>query len=106
MNGELDFTQSLRERVRLLRGVPATVFESLKPKISFTPGAKELCKALKVMGYKLAVLSGGFLPLANYVKDELGLDYAHANQVKNVIQVVVGVHITNSEVVGSKRGWK
>ena len=81
MNGELDFTQSLRERVALLQGVPSDVFDKLKSVITFTPGARDLCKALKNLGYKLAVLSGGFIPLANYVKDELGLDYAYANQV-------------------------
>jgi phosphoserine phosphatase len=81
MNGEIDFSESLRQRVALLKGVPATVFEDLKSVISFTPGARELCKALKMLGYKLAVLSGGFIPLANYVKEELGLDYAYANQV-------------------------
>jgi phosphoserine phosphatase len=81
MNGELDFTQSLRSRVALLKGAPASVFEDLKSVITFTPGARELCKALKTLGFKLAVLSGGFIPLANYIKEELGLDYAFANQV-------------------------
>lgn len=81
MNGELDFTESLRQRVALLEGTPVTVFESLKPSITFTPGARELTKALKTLGYKMAVLSGGFMPLADYVKEELGLDYAYANMV-------------------------
>ena len=81
MNGELDFTASLRQRVALLKGVPASVFEDLKPVITLTPGAKELCKALKTLGYTLAVLSGGFQPLADHIKAELGLDYAFANQV-------------------------
>ncbi|KAL7274007.1 Phosphoserine phosphatase [Rhizina undulata] len=81
MNGELDFTQSLKERVALLKGVPSTVFESLKSVITFTPGARDLCRVLKRLGFKIAVLSGGFIPLANYVKEELGLDYAYANQL-------------------------
>ncbi|KAF8454761.1 HAD-like domain-containing protein [Terfezia claveryi] len=81
MNGELDFTQSLQARVALLKGVPSDVFEKLKPVITFTPGARELCKALKALGFKLAVLSGGFIPLANHVMSELGLDYAYANQL-------------------------
>ncbi|KAI5801404.1 HAD-like domain-containing protein [Peziza echinospora] len=81
MNGELDFTASLKARVALLKGVPATVFEDLKSVITFTPGARELCKALKALGFKLAVLSGGFIPLATHVKAELGLDYAYANQL-------------------------
>lgn len=81
VNGEIDFTESLKQRCALLRGVPATVYEQLKPVITFNPGAEELCKALKNLGYKLAVVSGGFLPLANHIKNELGLDYAYANQV-------------------------
>ena len=82
MNGELDFSASLRERVALLKGVPSDVFEKLKTRITFTPGARDLCKCLKVsMDCKLAVLSGGFIPLAEWVKDELGLDYAYANTV-------------------------
>ena len=81
MNGELDFTQSLQARAALLKGAPSDVFEKLKPVITFTPGARELCKALKTLGFKLAVLSGGFIPFAKYVKSELGLDYAYANQV-------------------------
>lgn len=81
MNGEIDFTESLRQRVALLEGVPSDVFEKLKSVITFTPGARELTRALKTLGFKLAVLSGGFMPLANYVKEELGLDYAHANTV-------------------------
>ena len=81
MNGELDFTTSLRARVALLKGVPADVFERLKSVITITTGARELCRALKVLGYKLAVLSGGFTPLAEWLATQLGLDYAFANNV-------------------------
>lgn len=81
MNGELDFSDSLRERVGLLKGVPADVFEKLKSVITIAPGARELCKALKSLGFKLAVLSGGFQPLAEWLAGELGLDYAFANHV-------------------------
>lgn len=82
MNGELNFNESLEARVALLKGIPATVFESLKPNIKFTPGAHSLCRALKKLGIKTAVLSGGFIPLALWVKGELGLDYAHANNLE------------------------
>lgn len=81
MNGEIDFNESLKRRASLLQGVPSSVFESLKSDITFTPGAYTLCKALKKIGCTLAVLSGGFVPLANWVKSELSLDYAFANQV-------------------------
>lgn len=81
MNGELNFTESLRERVSLLKGLPVEVIDAVRESITFTPGARDLCFILKKLGYKLAVISGGFLPLANFVKEELGLDYAFANRV-------------------------
>lgn len=80
MNGELDFDESLRERVRLLKGIDASnLWEELKHKITLTNGARELCRELKSRGVVMAVCSGGFLPLAEHVKQELGLDYAYAN---------------------------
>lgn len=81
MNGELDFAASLRARVALLKGVPADVFEKLKSKITITPGARELCKCLKRLGCTLAVCSGGFQPLADWLANELGLDHAFANHL-------------------------
>ncbi|ETN45940.1 phosphoserine phosphatase SerB [Cyphellophora europaea CBS 101466] len=81
MNGELDFAASLRARVALLKGVPGDVFEKLKPKITITPGARELCECLKRLGCTLAVCSGGFQPLADWLAGELGLDHAFANHL-------------------------
>lgn len=83
MNGELDFAASLKERVALLKGVPANVFEKLKGVLTISPGARELCLALKALGYKIAVLSGGFQPLADWLAGELGIDYAVANHVRH-----------------------
>ncbi|KAJ9236418.1 HAD-like domain-containing protein [Paecilomyces variotii] len=82
MNGELDFSASLKARVALLKGVPADVFEKLKSILTISPGARELCKALKALGFKMAVLSGGFQPLAEWLAGELGIDYAHANHLE------------------------
>ncbi|KAL4922213.1 HAD-like domain-containing protein [Aspergillus aurantiobrunneus] len=82
MNGELDFSASLKERVGLLKGVPADVFEKLKPVLTISPGARELCRALKRLGCKMAVLSGGFQPLAEWLAGELGIDYAFANHLE------------------------
>ena len=81
MNGELDFAASLKARVALLKGVPSNVFEQLKPKITITPGARELCKCLKRLGLTLAVLSGGFQPLAAWLAADLGLDHVFANHL-------------------------
>jgi phosphoserine phosphatase len=63
--------------------VPADIFERLKLIIKFTPGAVELCRALKRLGCKLAVLSGGFTPLVEWLATQLGIDYAFANNVRN-----------------------
>lgn len=82
MNGELDFSESLQERVGLLKGIPADVFDKLKSVIKISPGAHKLCKSLKALGYKMAVLSGGFQPLAEWLAGELGIDYAFANHVR------------------------
>ncbi|KAJ3376595.1 hypothetical protein HDU92_009208 [Lobulomyces angularis] len=82
MNGEIDFKESLKQRVALLKGTSVNVLEIVKEKLTFTEGAHSLCKALKKLGYKLAVISGGFMPLALHVKNHLGLDYAFANQLK------------------------
>jgi phosphoserine phosphatase len=85
MRGEepyADFEASLRARVALLQGVPATIWEQLKTRIiTFTPGAPELLRVLVKLGWKGAVLSGGFVPLAEWVRDSLGLNYAYANQL-------------------------
>jgi len=81
MNGELDFKAALVERVSLLKGLPVSVFDDLEKTLSVTPGVRELLKALKRLGVKTAVLSGGFTLLTLRLAKELGLDYARANQL-------------------------
>ena len=106
MNGELDFKQSLAARVALLKGIPAeTLWDDLKPQLTLTPGVSELCAALKKTGCKLAVCSGGFLPLAEHVKSLLGLDYAFANllETETVADKVVLSGKTVGEVVDGAR---
>lgn len=83
MSGELDFAASLKQRVALLKGVSENVFEKLKGVLTISPGARELCLALKTLGYKIAVLSGGFQPLVDWLAGELGIDYAVANHVRH-----------------------
>ena len=81
MLGELEFDSAFRERVKLLTGLPATIFQELRPVLDVTKGVRPLLKALKRLGVKTAVLSGGFLPLTGWLAGELGIDYAHANEV-------------------------
>ncbi|KAH9824557.1 Phosphoserine phosphatase [Teratosphaeria destructans] len=105
MRGEApytDFSQSLKARVALLKGVRTSVWDQLKNgTITFTPGAKDLAKVLKQLGWKTAVLSGGFTPLANWVKDTLGLDYAHANHLvaDNDLSVLTGELVPGTAIV-------
>ncbi|KAK0656336.1 HAD-like domain-containing protein [Cercophora newfieldiana] len=81
MMGELEFDSAFRERVKLLTGLPASIFEELRPVLDVTNGVPQLIRALKRLGVKTAVLSGGFLPLTSWLAGELGLDHAHANEV-------------------------
>lgn len=80
MNGELDFNESLYERVRLLKGINCTkIWDELKVKIQITKGVPQLCEFLLSQGCYLAVCSGGFIQLAEFIKQNLGLHYAYAN---------------------------
>lgn len=80
MNNELDFKQSLRERVKLLKGLKIDqLYDEIKQKLLITKGVPELCEQLHANGCKLAVLSGGFVPFANFIKEQLHLDFARAN---------------------------
>jgi phosphoserine phosphatase len=90
MNGELDFPAALRERVALLSGLPAAALEEVYRNIPFTPGAKTLVRVLKRLGFKTAVISGGFSYFADRIKDDLGLDYAFANELEIVDGLVTG----------------
>ncbi|KAL8874006.1 MAG: hypothetical protein Q9174_000602 [Haloplaca sp. 1 TL-2023] len=81
MNGEIEFEQSLRERLGLLKGVKAVVWEELKSTVTVADGAKELIKYLRDHGVITVVVSGGFAPMANWLKEQLGLDHAFANHL-------------------------
>lgn len=90
MSGKLDFKQSLSERVALLKGTHASVFDKVIANLQYTPGAKLLCKTLKRLGYRLAVISGGFTRVTSHVSHELGLDYDYANQLEEENGIFTG----------------
>lgn len=79
MNGEIEFKQALKERVRLLKGLDAGVLESILENLDVTPGAEELITSLKALGYKVALISGGFIQFVERIKEKLGIDYVYAN---------------------------
>lgn len=109
MRGEApytDFEASLRARVALLKGVPVSIWDQLKAgTITFTPGARELARVLKQLGWKTAVLSGGFTPLANWVKETLGLDYAYANHLVSDpgLNVLTGELVPEAPIIHAER---
>ena len=75
MNGEIDYDESLRERVALLKGLPESVLKDVAEKIPLTEGAEVLIHALQNLGYKIALISGGFSYFGKYLKAKLNLDY-------------------------------
>ena len=81
MNGEIEFKQALKERVHLLKGLPATVLDSIVDNLDVTPGAEELIIALKALGYKIALISGGFTQFVEKIKEKLSIDYVYANKL-------------------------
>ncbi len=80
--GDLDFEEALIQRVALLKGLPVEVLERIREEMKLSEGASELVATLKRLGFKLGVVSGGFLFFAEYLKEKLGLDFAYANHLE------------------------
>lgn len=79
MRGEIDFTQSLIERVATLKGLPESILESVSHSLTLTKGAKALVTEIHARGGKAAAVSGGFIQLLDPIKKALSLDFAAAN---------------------------
>ena len=84
MRGELDFEQSLRERVALLEGLDATALDRVYDNILLAPGARTLVRTLKRLGYRFAIVSGGFTHVTDKIAEDLGIDFAAANELEVV----------------------
>lgn len=82
MRGELDFEESLRERVKALAGLDASVIDEVAHDIVLTPGARTTIRTLKQMGYRTAVVSGGFIQVLEPMAADLKLDYVRANTLE------------------------
>ena len=82
MRGELDFAQALNERVGLLAGLDASVFDRTFARVTFTPGALELVRTAHERGWKVGVVSGGFHEVADRIVDAAGIDYCLANRLE------------------------
>ncbi|MHA1697907.1 MAG: phosphoserine phosphatase SerB [Promethearchaeota archaeon] len=81
MEGKIDFKEALKKRVKLLTGMPESFLQKVAENLVLTPGAKELVDSLKKMGYKIALISGGFDYFTKIVKEKLDLDYAFGNKL-------------------------
>jgi len=86
MRGELDFENSLRERVALLEGLDASVLDAVYDDIQLTPGVRTMVRTLRRLGYRFAIVSGGFSQIVDRLADDLGIHYARAN----VLEIVDG----------------
>jgi phosphoserine phosphatase len=84
MRGELDFEQSLRERVALLEGLDAACLDSVYESLVLAPGARTLVRTLKRLGYRFAIVSGGFSQVTDRLAAELDIDWAAANELEVV----------------------
>jgi phosphoserine phosphatase len=82
MMGEMDYDQSLRERVALLRGLPARILHDLADNLPLTEGAETLLRVLKRLGYRTAVISGGFSVAAEALQKRLAIDFAWSNTLE------------------------
>jgi len=82
MAGDMDYDESLRQRLALLKGLNASVLEKLAAELPLTEGAERLIRALKRLGYRTAVISGGFSIAADALKARLGIDYAYSNTLE------------------------
>jgi phosphoserine phosphatase len=82
MRGEIDFKESLRRRLRLLRGLPADTLAAVAERIPLNEGAERLITNLKRFGYTIAIISGGFTYFGNRLKERLGIDYVFANELE------------------------
>ncbi|MCK6603217.1 MAG: phosphoserine phosphatase SerB [Bacteroidetes bacterium] len=82
MRGELDYRESLRRRLSLIKGLPETELASIAQGLELNEGAERLISILKSLGYKTAIISGGFTFFGNFLASKLGIDYVFANELE------------------------
>lgn len=97
MRGELDFEESLRRRVALLEGLAAVELDQVYDALVLAPGARTLVRTLRRLGYRFAIVSGGFTQVTDRIAEDLGIDFAAANELEIVDGLLTG-RITGSIV--------
>ncbi len=101
MRGEIDFSESFRERCALLKGLDVSVLQEVAENLPIMEGADRLMRILKQVGFKIAILSGGFTYFGNYLKQKWGIDYVYANELEIVDGKLTGNYI--GDIVDGKR---
>ncbi len=101
MRGEIDFKQSLRRRLRLLKGLEESRLQAVADRLPMTEGAERLIANLKRFGYKIAIISGGFTYFGKLLQERLGIDYLYANRLAIEDGVVTGD--VDGEIVDATR---
>lgn len=102
MRGELDFKQSFARRVALLRGLPASRLQEVLHTVRLAEGAEQLISTLKLLGYKTAILSGGFTFFGKYLQNRLGIDHVFANDLEIADGAVTG-RVVGEVIDGAKK---
>ncbi len=101
MRGEIDFCESFKERVALLKGLDESVMKEIAENLPITEGVDRMMQVLKRAGYKTAILSGGFTYFGQYLKQRFGFDYVYANELEIVDGKLTGRYL--GEVVDGRR---
>jgi len=102
MRGEIDFTESFTRRMALLKGLDESVLERIAHSLPLTEGVEELVSKLKALGFKTAILSGGFNYFGNHLQQKMGFDYVYANELEIVDGKVTG-NVTGTVVDGKRK---
>jgi phosphoserine phosphatase len=102
MRGEIDFSESFRARLALLKGLEEEALEQVAGELKITEGAEHLIATLRTLGYKTAIVSGGFTYFARYLQTRLGIDYVHANELDIADGVVTGA-VVGTIVDGARK---
>lgn len=101
MRGEIDFSESFKKRVSLLKGLDESVMREIAENLPITEGMVRLIRILKKSGCKLAILSGGFTYFGNYLQEKYGFDYVYANELEIVDGKLTGNYV--GDIVDGKR---
>ena len=102
MRGEIDFSESFRKRVALLCGLKESALKRVADELKITEGAEHLISTLRALGFKTAILSGGFTYFARHLQERLGMDYVYANELDIDDGVVTG-KVSGTIVDGARK---